>query len=163
MASGFRLQNAAIVIFAIVAASLTSKAEHANEKSFARSIVIAAKPETVWNALTKKIHVDKYYLAPIGEDITATEREIYYGAPDNKMIVGEVAIFEPPMKLTHTFHFKGRDGAKTSYVTYWIRTVKGGSKLTVSHVGYKAGSQDFTDISVGWPIIMDGLKAYLEK
>ena len=163
MNSGFSLPNAAIVIAAMFALSFTSKAEHANEKSFARSVKIASKPETVWNALTKKVHVDKYYLAPLGADLASAESEIFYGSPENKMIVGEVTIFEPPMRLTHTFRFSGRDGAKTSYVTYWIKPIDGGSKLTVSHVGYKADSQDFGDISAGWPIILSGLKSYLEK
>ena len=163
MSSGFKLQNAAVAVVAMFALSFTSKAEHANEKSFARSIEIASKPDVVWNALTKKAHVDKYYLAPLGEDLSSTESEIFYGTSEKKMIAGEVTIFEPPMRLTHTFRFAGRDGAKTSYVTYWIKAVEGGSKLTISHVGYKAGSQDYADISMGWPIIMDGLKAYLEK
>lgn len=163
MTSGLKLHHAVIAVLIMFAASLTSKAEHVNEKTFAHSIDIAIKPEAVWEALTKKRHVDGYYLAPIGQDITSAESEIYYGTAENKMIVGEVAIFDPPMRLTHTFRFAGREAAKTSYVTYWIKPTDSGSKLTVSHVGYKANSQEFQDVSMGWPIIMGRLKAHLEK
>ncbi len=162
MSSGFSLPNAAIAVAAVFALSFTSKAEYAPEKSFAHSIEIASRPETVWSALTRKVHVDQYHPAPVGEDVSSKESEIFYGTADQKLIVGEVTLFEPPMRLTHTFRFAGRDGARTSYVTYWIKPVAGGSRLTISHVGYKAGSEDFAHISKRWPTLMAKLKAHLE-
>ena len=163
MASGLKLHHAALAVIAFGAASLTSKAEHASEKTFAGSIVIASEPETVWHALTKKVHVDKYSRDPLGKDVVGAETKIYFGSADRKKIVGEVAIFEPPMRLTHTFRFNAREGARTSYVTYWIKQVEGGSKLTISHVGYKANSPEYVDVSTEWPLAMNRLKAYIEK
>lgn len=163
MASGLKLHHAALAIIAFGAASLTSKAEHVNEKTFAHSITIASQPETVWQALTKKIHVDKYSRDPLGKDVDGAETKIFFGSANRKKIVGEVAIFEPPMRLTHTFRFNAREGARNSYVTYWIKEVEGGSKLTVSHVGYKANSAEYADVSAEWPRAMNRLKAYVEN
>ena len=67
------------------------------------------------------------------------------------------------MRLRHTFRLNARKVAQTSYVTYWIKEVDGGSMLTISHVGYKANSPEYIDVSTEWPLAMKRLKAYARK
>ena len=67
------------------------------------------------------------------------------------------------MRLIYTCRFNARKLTRTSYVTYWIKEVDGGSMLTISHVGYKASSPEYFDVSTEWPLAMKRLKAYAEK
>ena len=67
------------------------------------------------------------------------------------------------MWIRYTCRFNARKFTRTSYVTYWIKEVDGGSMLTISHVGYKASSPEYFDVSTDSPLVMKRLKAYAEK
>lgn len=134
-----------------------------SKSSFKQSITIDRPVADVWRALTMKTHVDRYYMAPLNADITAVSSEIYYGTPTQKMIVGKVVVLDPVQELTHTFRFSDSSDPSDSSVTYRLTVTGDGTQLDLEHRGYAADSQHYADISMGWPIILNGLKTHLEK
>ena len=134
----------------------------ASDDVFTMTVTIDRPADAVWRALTRKRHVDRYYLAPLGADITAAGGDLYYGTDDNRMIVGKVVTLNTPRELSHTFRFAGNPDAGDSLVTYRLSESGGKTRLTVEHSGYARDSQHYADISMGWPIILNGLKDHVE-
>jgi uncharacterized protein YndB with AHSA1/START domain len=116
--------------------------------------------EAVWRAITRKSAVDRYDLAPLGADIGAPGDDIFYGTAAQKLITGRVLEADAPRRLVHTFRFAGRD-EPTSEVAYVLTPIAGRTRLRIEHRGYARGSQRHADVALGWPIITDGLAAYL--
>ncbi len=129
---------------------------------YRQSLLIERPLDEVWQALTEKQLVDRYYLAPLGEDITSAGGELYYGLPDQKMILGEIRRLEAPRLLEHSFRFAFGAPPEDSVVTYRLEPEAGGTRLTLEHRGFDPNSQSYADISGGWPIILGNLKALLE-
>ena len=132
------------------------------EEAYRRSLLIDRPVAEVWLALTEKRMVDLYYLVPLGEDVGGPGSEIYYGQPDQKMILGEVRRLEAPRLLEHSFRFAYGAPPEESVVTYRLEPEAGGTRLTLEHRGFDPDSQSYADISGGWPIILGNLKALLE-
>ena len=135
----------------------------AEDCPFTITIAIDRPVEVVWQALTQKSDVDQYYLAPLGEDITASGHELYYGTNTQKMIIGEVIAFHPPDELIHTFRFADSEESGNSLVSYRLKSAGHATELTLEHSGFLSDSQSYADIAMGWPIILEGLKKYLES
>lgn len=133
-----------------------------SDEVFTQAVTIDRPADEVWRGLTRKTDVDRYYLAPLGADITAAGGEMYYGTAAQRMIVGRVVTFRAPHELSHTFRFADSKDATESLVTYRLEPSGDTTRLSVEHSGYPADSQHFADISMGWPIILNGLKAHLE-
>ena len=129
--------------------------------AFTQTITIDKPVDAVWRAIVRKADIDKYYLAPIGSDITHSTQSFYYGTPEHKFMTAEVVTLEAPHRLAHTFRFTGsNDGV--SLVTYRLTPAGNGTRLDLEHSGYAPDSQSFSDISGGWPIILGRLKAHVE-
>lgn len=134
-----------------------------NNASYEVSATFNQPAPTVWDALTKKNLVDQYYLAPLMSDATRVGDEMAYGPPGQAMIVGQVVEFDAPTKLVHTFRFAGMPKTEETTVTYTLKSDPNATELRVEHTGFAKDSQFEADISGGWPIILEGLKALLEK
>lgn len=135
----------------------------ASDDTFKLTVTIERPAEEVWRALTRKDHVDRYYLAPLGADITAVGSDLYYGTATQRLIFGEVVTLRAPLELSHTFRFGGTPDPANSVVTYRLTAAGNSTRVSLEHSGYPADSQHFADISMGWPIILGGLKAHLER
>lgn len=129
---------------------------------FVHDVLLDHPPGAVWAAITRKELVDRYYFAPLGEDVVRAGADIYYGLPTNKMIVGSIVACEPPRQLVHTFRFVGDDESPDTVVTYALEPSGAGTRLRVEHRGYATDSQGYADVSMGWPIILDQLKDLLD-
>ena len=130
---------------------------------FTTSIVVNKPIAKTWSAITRKHHVDHYYFAPLGHDITTAGEKIYYGTAEQKLIVGEVVTFEPSQTLAHTFRFVGGDRQRSSLAIYRLEQRGEKTVVQISHGGFAIDSQDYANIAMGWPIILDRLKAHLEQ
>ncbi len=150
------------IVAVLVLLGTNSMAQTGTESQvFSHCVTIKRPPEMVWNAIVTKAVVDTYYFVPLSADLTGVGQQFHYGPGDQQMIIGEVVEFQPPQVLKHSFRFGG-DGQPDSVVTYSISPVGARTEVKVSHEGYAADSQPYADISGGWPIILDGLKAKLE-
>ena len=135
----------------------------AADETFEMTVTIDRPVERVWQALIRKEDVDRYYLAPLGANITAVGEPLFYGSQTQQMIVGDVTDFQPNERLSHSFSFAGEDRSAASMVTYRLASHDGQTELRLEHSGYAPDSQSYADISMGWPLILERLKSYLES
>ncbi|CAN5674983.1 SRPBCC family protein [soil metagenome] len=129
--------------------------------SFEYTIFIGKPPQEIWDALTRKELVDRYYLAPLLRLEAHPGGSIAYGY-ETEVIVGTVREAIAPAKLSHTFAFSDAPDYAT-LVSYVIQPAGPSiSRLTLSHTGFADEDQTFADISGGWPAILSSLKTLLE-
>ena len=134
----------------------------ASRAPYIQEVVLDHDIRSVWKALTRKSLVDRYYLAPLGADIAGIGTEIYYGTAKDKLITGTVIAHQAPSLLSHTFRFVGDTESPDTIVTYRLTTEGKGTRLLLQHRGYRVPSQGHADISGGWPVIIDRLRAVLD-
>lgn len=132
------------------------------QPQFHYTIFIARPVLDVWEALTSKTIIDRYYLAPVLALELKTGGRISYGAGDSELIFGIITEIDPPKSLVHSFRFAGSSDPETT-VTYSMEPVgKLMSVLHITHSGFSAAEKTYADISGGWPVIASSLKTLLE-
>ncbi len=145
-------------------------------------VYIKAKPEVVWDAITKPEWTEKYgYGGQADYDLRpgghyrgiASEEMRAMGAPEIA-VDGEVIEVDPPHRLVQTWrmamdHEMAAEGF--TRVTYEIKEIKGGStRLTVTHdlegapklAALVAGELEDTGAGGGWSWVLSDLKSLLE-
>jgi len=148
---------------AIVAFLVTSTFLFADpvKPEFHYTIFIAKPAQDVWDALTEKQIIDRYYMAPLHTLELKKGGMISYGGK-SEIITGKIIEFDAPKKLVHSFHFAGSTDPE-SIVTYDIKPVGSSMcSLSITHTGFPSSNQTFADISDGWPVIASSLKTILE-
>ena len=152
-----------IWIVAFVGVALSSNKAEAQDTAMFRQTLFIGKPAAeLWQALTLKSIVDKYYLAPLGADIAAAGQDIFYGSEDNKFILGRVQVYRENQVLVHSFRFSHEDPEADTTVTFEIEDIGSMCRLTLTHEGFKGETQTYHDIAGGWPVILSNLKTLLE-
>lgn len=129
---------------------------------FCQTIFIAKPADQVWEALTQKDQVDSYYIVPLGSPELVVGGEIFYGPEDSKMITGKVVDLERPTLFSHSFAFAHNPEEPETRVRYEIDDLGAMCALTLTHDGFAGETQTFHDVSGGWPVILSGLKTFLE-
>lgn len=147
--------------------TLLANALQAGEVEYAEEIRVTASPETVWNALTKPEIVKTYHLAPLQKIELKKGGSIIYGRGDKVMISGTITEIEPNVKLAHTFRFgpdkhPGTPTGTDTQVTYSIRKEGTLTVLKLTHSGFSAKDQTYTNATGGWPFVLKKLKASLD-
>ncbi len=130
--------------------------------AFSQTLFIARPAAEVWDALTRKEQVDRYYIVPLGSPALEFGGEIFYGPEEEKMITGKVLEVERPKVFAHSFAFGHAPGEPETRVRYEIEDLGAMCALTLTHEGFAEESQTFHDVSGGWPVILSGLKTLLE-
>ena len=145
-------------------------------------VYIKAKPEAVWDAITKPEWTEKYgYGGQADYDLRpgghyrgiAREEMRAMGAPE-VAVDGEVIEVDPPYRLVQTWRMAmDPEMAAEGFtrVTYEIEETKGGStRLTVTHdlegapklAALVAGELEDTGAGGGWSWVLSDLKSLLE-
>jgi len=141
-------------------------------------VYIKAKPQAIWDALTKAEWTKKYGYAPLVDyELRAGGKFRAYahegmraaGMPD-VIIDGEVIEAIPPRKLVQTWRLLIAAEGFTR-LTYEIEPVRGGvTKLTLTHDvtgapkshALYAGEGESKGAGGGWSEVLSGLKTLLE-
>jgi len=142
---------------------LKNKLEGQVEKVF--EIYIKTTPERLWEAITDSEIRSKYnFGVRIDSDWTPGSR---YGtshpASNGPLVEGENLEVDPPRRLVQTMRALWGEDVKregTSRVTWEIEPVGDSCRLTVTHDQLREGAND--QLYGGWPMILSGLKTYLE-
>lgn len=142
---------------------LKQRLESPMEKVF--EIYIRTTPERLWEAITDPEIRSKYnFGAGVVSDWTVGS-PLKMGSPAAGGLLGDGEVLEvdPPRRLVHTMVALWSDEVKSegaSRVTWEIEPVEDSCRLTVTHdqLGEDANSQ----IYGGWPMILSGLKTWLE-
>lgn len=133
------------------------------EKSMFK-IMIRAPIDKVWAELTRTDKVLPFFFNAVC-DTTGLEK----GAPirmrtkDGRYttVVGDVLIFEPPYRYSHTFKFTQFDDPWCT-VHYLLKEVDGGTEFTLINENVPAGTQTEKYMTQGGAFITSNLKAIVE-
>lgn len=140
---------------------LKNELEHTMEKVF--EIYIRTTPERLWEAIIDPEIRSKYnFGALVTSDWTPGSR-ITMSHPGGLLGEGENIEVDPPHRLVHTLVALWSDEVKsegTSRVTWLIEPVGDSCCLTVTHDQMREGANN--QIYGGWPMILSGLKTWLE-
>jgi uncharacterized protein YndB with AHSA1/START domain/DNA-binding transcriptional ArsR family regulator len=143
---------------------LKTRLESPMEKVF--EIYIRTTPERLWEAITDTEIRAKYHfgIQATSEWTPGSRFEMRHAnAPDGLMGEGEILEVDPPRRLVQTMRALWGDDVKsegTSRVTWEIEPVGDSCRLVVTHDQLREGAN--TQIYGGWPMILSGLKTWLE-
>jgi uncharacterized protein YndB with AHSA1/START domain len=143
---------------------IKQKLERPMEKIF--EIYIRTTPERLWEAITDPEIRSKYnFGAGVRSDWTPGARlEMGHPAAPEMLADGEVLEVDPPRRLVHTMTALWSDDVKregASRVTWEIEPIADSCRLVVTHDQLRDGAND--QIYGGWPMILSGLKTWLES
>jgi uncharacterized protein YndB with AHSA1/START domain/DNA-binding transcriptional ArsR family regulator len=133
------------------------------EKVF--EIYIRTTPERLWEAIIDPEIRAKYnFGASVNSDWKPGSR-LQMGSPQAGGLLGEGEVLEadPPRRLVHTMTALWSEEVKqegASRVTWEIEPVQDSCRLIVTHDQLREGAND--QIYGGWPMILSGLKTWLE-
>ena len=142
---------------------IKSRLERPVEKIF--EIYIRTTPEHLWEAITDPEIRSKYtFGAAVNSDWTVGS-PLTMSAPNAPGLLGEGEVLEvdPPRRLVHTMTALWSDDVQregASRVTWEIEPVGDSCHLTVTHDQLREGANE--EIFGGWPMILSGLKTWLE-
>jgi uncharacterized protein YndB with AHSA1/START domain len=142
---------------------LKHELEDQMEKVF--EIYIRTTPERLWEAITDPAIRAKYQFgAAVESDWTAgSPYRLGHPAAERPLIEGENLVVERPARLVQTMRaLWGPDAerAGTSRVTWEIEPVGDSCRLTVVHDQLPPDAP--AELYGGWPMILSGLKTWLE-
>ena len=144
-------------------ADLKREMERHMEKVF--EIYIRTTPERLWEAITDpSIRARYHFGSAVRSDWTpGSPYALEHPGADGPLAEGENLIVEPPRKLVQTMHVLWSEEAErdgTSRVTWEIEPVGDSCRLTVTHD--QLSDEASPEIYGGWPMILSGLKTWLE-
>jgi uncharacterized protein YndB with AHSA1/START domain len=142
---------------------LKSELETTMEKVF--EIYIKTTPERLWQAITDSEIRSKYHFGSrITSDWTA-DSSFRMAHPNSPTLLGEGVNLEvdPPRRLVQSMVALWGEDVKsegTSRITWEIEPVGDSCRLTVTHDQLREGANE--QLYGGWPMILSGLKTWLE-
>jgi len=142
---------------------IKQRLEHTMEKVF--EIYIRTTPEGLWEAITDPEIRAKYnFGVGVHCDWTPGAR-LQMTSPKAHAPLGEGEVLEadPPRRLVHTMTALWGEDVKAegpSRVTWEIEPIGDSCRLTVVHDQLRDGAND--QLYGGWPMILSGLKTWLE-
>jgi uncharacterized protein YndB with AHSA1/START domain/DNA-binding transcriptional ArsR family regulator len=149
--------------WAAALSDLKQKLEKPMEKVF--EIYIRTTPERLWEAITDPEIRPKYNFGAtvISDWAPGARYEFGHPAAASLLADGEVLEVDPPRRLVHTMTALWSDEVRSAgptRVTWEIEQVEDSCRLTVTHDQLPQDAND--QIYGGWPMILSGLKTWLE-
>ena len=144
-------------------AEIKERLERTMEKVY--EIYIKTTPERLWAAITDPEIRAKYQFGMVqhSEWTVGSTIEMSAGAEGHRLGAGRVIEAVAPKRLVHTLHALWSpevDAEGESRVTWEITQVGDSCQLTVTHDQMREGAN--SEIYGGWPMILSGLKTWLE-
>jgi len=141
--------------------------KHGLEKQMEKvfEIYVRTTPERLWEAITDPTIRARYHFgASVQSDWTpGSHYALEHPGADGPLAEGENLVIEPPRKLVQTMQVRWSEEAEregTSRVTWEIEPVGDSCRLTVIHD--QLSDDASPEIYGGWPMILSGLKTWLE-
>jgi uncharacterized protein YndB with AHSA1/START domain len=133
------------------------------EKVF--EIYIRTTPETLWAAIVDPDIRAKYHFGVSARSDWApgSAYTLEHPGSDRPLAEGETRVVDPPRRLVQTMLTLWSEDAEregTSRVTWEIEPVGDSCRLTVTHD--QLADDASPEIYGGWPMILSGLKTWLE-
>ena len=126
-----------------------------------KSIYLKAEKSAVWAYLTEPEKIGTWFHTPKSALADGQEYAMYGRDSGDKLMWGEVQVYEPHDRLEYTFSIAPMGGA-ISTVKWQLDEVPGGTRLSLEHVGLPQGAEAF-DLTLaldkGWDGHFDELRA----
>jgi uncharacterized protein YndB with AHSA1/START domain len=142
---------------------IKNRLESPVEKIF--EIYIRTTPERLWEAIIDPEIRSRYNFGAAVESTWTVGAPLTMSAPNAPGLLGDGEVLEvdPPRRLVHTMTALWSDDVKSegaSRVTWEIEPVGDSCHLTLTHDQLRDGANE--QIFGGWPMILSGLKTWLE-
>jgi uncharacterized protein YndB with AHSA1/START domain len=149
------------------AAGLTGLKRNLEDRTMEKvfEIYIKTTPERLWEAITNNDMRQRYsFGVGVASDwAPGGGYESFHPGAGIRIAEGENLEVDPPHRLVQSFNALWSDDVKaegTSRVTWEIEQVEDSCRLTVTHDELREGANG--ELYGGWPMILSGLKTYLE-
>jgi uncharacterized protein YndB with AHSA1/START domain len=133
---------------------------------FVYTTYITSTPQKVWDAITNPEFTSQYWGKKNVSDWKTGSRWNMTSIDGTEVvnISGQVVESRPPSRLVLSWASPENLGntAETSRVTFEIEGMGDVVRLNVIHDQLNAGSEMAGGISRGWPMVLSGLKSFLE-
>jgi uncharacterized protein YndB with AHSA1/START domain len=141
--------------------ALESEPPMADKPDFVVSTYIRTTPDRLWEALTNpEIPRQFYYGGRVQAQLEVGGRFDYLDPKGEINLRGEVLEVDPPRRLVTTFKASWAEpGGEVTRVMYEIEPMGEVCKFTLTHFDYEKSK---AGVEQGWPIIISGLKTWLE-
>lgn len=141
--------------------ALESEPPMADKPDFVVSTYIRTTPDRLWEALTNpEITRQFYYGGRVQAQLEVGGRFDYLDPKGEINLRGEVLEVDPPRRLVTTFKASWAEpGGEVTRVMYEIEPMGEVCKFTLTHFDYEKSK---AGVEQGWPIIISGLKTWLE-
>jgi uncharacterized protein YndB with AHSA1/START domain/DNA-binding transcriptional ArsR family regulator len=140
---------------------LKTRMESPMEKVF--EIYIKTTPERLWDAITNSEIRSKYQFGATVTSEWKPGARFEMATGDFPLGEGEILEVDPPRRLVQTMVALWGEDVKaegTSRITWEIEPIEDSCRLTVTHDQMREGAND--QLYGGWPMILSGLKTWLE-
>lgn len=128
---------------------------------------IRTTPEKLWEALTTPEFTRLYWFNIDVVSDWKVGSPVAYMKDGSAKMKGKVLVADKPTVLSYTFHDEQTEAAvePPTKVVLQIeqRPNSDVCKLTVTHSDFVENSKHRVSISQGWPMVLSGLKTYLES
>jgi uncharacterized protein YndB with AHSA1/START domain len=131
---------------------------------FVYTTYISSTPQKVWDAITVPEFARQYWGHANVSDWKHGSKWDMVKSDGTVQMTGEVLESRPPSRLVISWVSPENLGNKSEYsrVTFQIDMMGEVVRLHVVHDQLKPGSDMFNGISKGWPLVLSGLKSFLE-
>lgn len=131
---------------------------------FLYTTYITSTSQKVWDAITTAEFTRQYWGHGIVSDWKPGSKWEMVRADGGVQMTGQVLESRPPNRLVYSWVSpeNAADRSEYSRVTFAIEAIGGVVRLDVTHDQLKEGSEMARGISKGWPLVLSGLKSFLE-
>jgi uncharacterized protein YndB with AHSA1/START domain len=126
---------------------------------------IRATPEKVREAITRADLTEKYWFGyRVSAEGKPGDHMTAMSPAGQKAHDDPILESDPPRRLVYGWKplYKDVPNERASRVTFELKSIKGQTRLTVTHDDFDEGSRIFEMISSGWPAVLSSLKSFLE-
>lgn len=135
-----------------------------------RSVLIAASPEAVWNAITEPKHLEQWYAPGCRWEIPALQSgaTIKFHNTDTDVQLATIEVVEPLREFTLRWQLDPMHPGLTLTNTFLLEPENDSTRVTASQAGYESLPEDMRqqqlDQDAGaYTAIVESLKTYLER
>ena len=135
-----------------------------------RSVLIAASPQIVWDAITAPKHLEQWYAPGCPWEIPALQAgaTVKFHNTETDIQLATIKDLEPLKRFTLCWQLDPMHPGLTLTNTFLIEPENGSTRVTVSQAGYESLPEDMRQVqrdqdAGAYTAIVESLKNYLER
>ena len=130
-------------------------------RSLEKELFIKATPERVFQALTEKADLERWFVKKAEVDLRPGGTIRLEWGPD-AVEIGKILVLDPPHRLSYTW--EALEPSPTT-ITFELTAENDGTRLRLIHTGIGEGEDwdtYYTSVNSGWSVHLKNLTAWLE-